>query len=68
MQTAQERAIRPSSATIRAIMAEFSFGPFMLNDAAKRLLGDGVEVSMRPQAFAALRARVAHSGQFLDDR
>ena len=47
-------------------MAEFSFGPFVLNDAAKRLLRDGVEVSMRPQAFAALRALVAHSGQFLN--
>lgn len=47
-------------------MAEFSFGPFVLNDAAKRLLRDGVEVSMRPQAFAALRALVAHNGQFLN--
>jgi len=47
-------------------MAEFSFGPFVLNDSAKRLLRDGVEVPMRPQAFAALRALVAHSGQFLN--
>ena len=47
-------------------MAEFSFGPFVLNDAAKRLLRDGVEVTMRPQAFAALRALVAHNGQFLN--
>jgi DNA-binding winged helix-turn-helix (wHTH) protein/Tfp pilus assembly protein PilF len=46
-------------------MAEYSFGPFVLNDAAKRLLRDGVEVTMRPQAFAALRAMVAHSGRFL---
>jgi serine/threonine-protein kinase len=47
-------------------MAEFSFGPFVLNDAAKRLLRDGVDVTMRPQAFAALRALVAHNGQFLN--
>jgi DNA-binding winged helix-turn-helix (wHTH) protein/Tfp pilus assembly protein PilF len=46
-------------------MAEYSFGPFVLDDAAKRLLRDGVEVTMRPQAFAALRALVAHSGRFL---
>ena len=47
-------------------MAEFSFGPFVLNDATKRLLRDGAAVTMRPQAFAALRALVARSGQFLN--
>jgi DNA-binding winged helix-turn-helix (wHTH) protein/Flp pilus assembly protein TadD len=47
-------------------MAEFSFGPFVLNDAAKRLLRDGADVAMRPQAFAALRALVVHGGQFLN--
>ena len=46
-------------------MAEFAFGPFVLNVTANRLLRDGVEVRMRPQAFAALKALVAHSGQFL---
>jgi DNA-binding winged helix-turn-helix (wHTH) protein len=46
-------------------MAEFSFGPFVLDTATSRLLRDGVEVKMRAQAFAVLRALVAHGGQLL---
>jgi DNA-binding winged helix-turn-helix (wHTH) protein len=46
-------------------MAEFSFGPFVLDAAASRLLRDGVEVKMRAQAFSVLRTLVAHAGQFL---
>jgi DNA-binding winged helix-turn-helix (wHTH) protein len=44
---------------------ELSFGPFELDSAASRLLRDGVEVKMRPQAFAALRTLVSHPGRFL---
>lgn len=46
-------------------MADFSFGPFVLDAASNRLLRDGAEVRMRPQVFAALRSLVAHSGRFL---
>jgi DNA-binding winged helix-turn-helix (wHTH) protein/tetratricopeptide (TPR) repeat protein len=46
-------------------MAEFSFGPFVLDAAANRLLRDGVEVKMRAQAIAVLRTLVARGGQFL---
>jgi len=46
-------------------MAEFTFGPFVLHTVSKRLLRDGAEVTLRPQAFAALRALATHSGKFL---
>jgi tetratricopeptide (TPR) repeat protein len=46
-------------------MGEYAFGPFVLNATSNRLLREGVEVRMRPQAFAALKALVLHSGQFL---
>jgi DNA-binding winged helix-turn-helix (wHTH) protein/tetratricopeptide (TPR) repeat protein len=43
-----------------------SFGPFEVDGASSRLLRDGTEVKMRPQAFAALRTLIAHSGRFLN--
>jgi DNA-binding winged helix-turn-helix (wHTH) protein len=46
-------------------MGDLSFGPFELDSAASRLLRDGIEVKMRPQAFAALRTLVSHPGRFL---
>ena len=44
-------------------MSEVSFGPFLLDPSSTRLLRDGVEVKLRPQAFQALRTLVRHSGQ-----
>lgn len=46
-------------------MEDFAFGPFELVGASSRLLRDGFEVKMRPQAFAALRTLVSHPGRFL---
>lgn len=46
-------------------MADYSFGPFVLHVASSRLLRDGLEVRMRPQAFAALRTLASHPGHFL---
>lgn len=46
-------------------MAEFCFGPFVLNPLANRLVRDGIEVKMRPQAFAVLRSLAAQPGRFL---
>lgn len=48
-----------------ARMADYSFGPFVLDVASSRLVRDGIEVRMRPQAFSALRALASHPGQFL---
>ncbi len=44
-------------------MSEVSFGRFLLDPSSTRLLRDGVEVKLRPQAFLALRALLLHSGQ-----
>lgn len=46
-------------------MVNYSFGPFVLEVAASRLLRDGAEVRVRPQAFAALRTLASHPGRFL---
>jgi DNA-binding winged helix-turn-helix (wHTH) protein/tetratricopeptide (TPR) repeat protein len=42
---------------------ELIFGPFLLDPAGSRLLRDGVEVRLRPQALHALKALVAHRGR-----
>jgi DNA-binding winged helix-turn-helix (wHTH) protein/Flp pilus assembly protein TadD len=43
-------------------VAEIIFGPFSLDFSATRLLRDGQPVRLRPQALAALRALLRHSG------
>jgi len=47
-------------------LAELSFGPFTLDPTANRLLRDGVEIRMRPQAFQALRTLATHGGRPID--
>jgi len=42
------------------------FGPFCLDLAAIRILKDGSELELRPQAFRALLALLRHSGHHLD--
>ena len=44
-------------------MAEIVFGPFSLDIAATRLLRDGAEVRLRPQALQALRVLLRHGGE-----
>jgi DNA-binding winged helix-turn-helix (wHTH) protein len=46
-------------------MTDSSFGPFVLDAPSSRLFRDGVELSMRPQAYAVLRMLASHPGQFL---
>ena len=45
-----------------APVAEIIFGPFSLDFSATRLLRDGQPVRLRPQALAALRVLLRHSG------
>jgi len=45
---------------------DLSFGPFTLDPTANRLLRDGVEIRMRPQAFQALRTLATHGGRPID--
>jgi tetratricopeptide (TPR) repeat protein len=42
---------------------ELSFGPFVLDAAGSRLLRDGGEVRLRPQALQALKTLLAHGGR-----
>jgi tetratricopeptide (TPR) repeat protein len=44
-------------------MAELSFGPFSVDLAATRVVRQGADVKLRPQAFHVLKALVLHSGQ-----
>jgi DNA-binding winged helix-turn-helix (wHTH) protein/Flp pilus assembly protein TadD len=53
----------PGTARVQEPMTEVSFGPFLLDPSSIRLLRDGVEVKLRPQAFQALRTLLRHSGQ-----
>lgn len=46
-------------------MAEFTFGPFVLDTAASRLTRDGTEVRLRPLAFRALRVLAEHRGEYV---
>jgi DNA-binding winged helix-turn-helix (wHTH) protein len=44
---------------------DLSFGPFVLDAGGSRLLRDGSEVKLRPQAFQALKTLLAHRGRSL---
>jgi tetratricopeptide (TPR) repeat protein len=51
---------------MRASVGQIAFGPFCLDTEAPRLLRDGVELELRPQALHALRALVQSSGRCVD--
>jgi tetratricopeptide (TPR) repeat protein len=51
---------------MRASVGQFAFGPFCLDTEAPRLLRDGVELELRPQALHALRVLVQSSGRCVD--
>jgi tetratricopeptide (TPR) repeat protein len=42
------------------------FGPFKFETPSARVLRDGVELELRPQACQALKTLLLHSGQFVD--
>jgi DNA-binding winged helix-turn-helix (wHTH) protein/tetratricopeptide (TPR) repeat protein len=44
-------------------MSEIAFGPFNLDTSATRLLRDGADVNLRPQALQALKVLLLHGGQ-----
>lgn len=53
------------SVTSSVTGAQITIGPFRLDPEGARLLRDGVELELRPQAFFALSALVQHSGRYL---
>jgi DNA-binding winged helix-turn-helix (wHTH) protein/tetratricopeptide (TPR) repeat protein len=44
-------------------MTDLTFGPFTLESGSSRLLRDGIEVRLRPQAFLALKVLLDHRGR-----
>ncbi len=51
---------------MRSSVGQIAFGPFCLDTEAPRLLRDGVELELRPQALHALRVLVQSSGRCVD--
>jgi DNA-binding winged helix-turn-helix (wHTH) protein len=51
---------------MRAQVGQIAFGPFCLDTEAPRLLRDGRELELRPQALHALQALVQSSGRCVD--
>lgn len=51
---------------MRNSAGELAFGPFCLDTEAPRLVRDGVELELRPQALHALRVLVQNSGRCVD--
>jgi DNA-binding winged helix-turn-helix (wHTH) protein len=49
-----------------AAITDITFGPFTIDLAASRVLRDGAELRMRPQAFHVLRTLAAHGGRLID--
>ena len=47
-------------------MGHIAFGPFSLDLEGTRLLRDGVDLDLRPQAFNALRTLIQHCGRSVD--
>jgi DNA-binding response OmpR family regulator len=45
-------------------MTTLSFGPFVMHLDTRRVLRQGVELQLRPQAFQALRVLLLNSGQY----
>ena len=47
-------------------MAEFTFGPFLLNTETSRLTREGQALPLRPRAFHLLQVLLEHAGTLLD--
>ena len=51
---------------MRAATGQITFGPFCLDTEVPRLLRDGTEIELRPQALHALRTLLQNSGRCVD--
>jgi DNA-binding winged helix-turn-helix (wHTH) protein len=47
-------------------MTAITFGPFTIDVDSGRVLRNGVDLRMRPQAFHVLRTLAAHGGRIID--
>jgi DNA-binding winged helix-turn-helix (wHTH) protein len=50
---------------VPATAEQFEFGPFLVDTAGCRLLRDGLDMKLRPQAFHVLRTLVQSTGQWI---
>lgn len=46
-------------------MTDITFGPFSIDTSGSRLIRNGAEVKLRPQAVCALKALALHSGRYI---
>src|SRR5262249_12250641 len=51
---------------MRSSVQEVEVGPFLVDLAAGRVLRDGVELNLRPQAVRALKTLIQNSGRYVD--
>ena len=55
-----------SNADMQSYMQQVEIGPFSVDLATNRLIRDGIELALRPQAFRALKALIQNRGQYVD--
>src|SRR5262249_41091828 len=46
-------------------VTDITFGPFSIDTSGSRLIRNGAEVKLRPQAVCALKALALHSGRYI---
>ena len=51
---------------IQSFVRQVDIGPFSVDLATNRVLRDGAELALRPQAFRALKALIQNRGQYVD--
>jgi tetratricopeptide (TPR) repeat protein len=51
---------------MRFSIQEIEIGPFLIDLTTGRILREGVELALRPQAFRVLKTLIENSGQFVD--
>src|SRR3989442_15974134 len=51
---------------IQSFVRQVDIGPFSVDLATNRVIRDGIELALRPQAFRALKALIQNRGQYVD--
>src|SRR6266849_4848780 len=64
-QESKQRQISKGPVSVPVALEQMTFGPFRVEVAKARLLRDGAELELRPQAFHVLRALILNRGQCL---
>src|SRR5438552_18896068 len=51
---------------MRFAVTEVEVGPFLVDLTTGRILRDGIELGLRPQAFRALKTLIENRGEYID--